>query len=101
MVDSPGTESTWQAVPEPGSGWRRVIRLPMRDGTELVTDVYAADPNPAPRPVLLERTPYGRRKARGSDGAFASWNPPPPEAVSPALRRTRLPRGPPGLPWPW
>ncbi|WP_406498441.1 CocE/NonD family hydrolase [Streptomyces sp. NBC_01604] len=53
----------------------------MRDGTELVTDVYAADPNPAPRPVLLERTPYGRRKARGSDGAFASWNPPPPEAV--------------------
>ncbi|MFD5746127.1 CocE/NonD family hydrolase [Streptomyces sp. NPDC127033] len=81
MVESPGRDDGWQAVPEPGSGWRQVVQVPMRDGAALVADVYAAGPDPAPRPVLLERTPYGRRTARGSDGAFESWNPPPPEAV--------------------
>ncbi|MFD5321285.1 CocE/NonD family hydrolase [Streptomyces sp. NPDC127098] len=81
MVERPGSDGGWQAVPEPGSGWRRVVSVPMRDGVALVADVYAAEPEPGPRPVLLERTPYGRRKPRGSDGAFESWNPPPPEAV--------------------
>ncbi|WP_243744969.1 CocE/NonD family hydrolase [Streptomyces hainanensis] len=81
MVDSPARKDGWGAVPEPGAGWRQVVPVPMRDGVALVADVYAAGPDPAPRPVLLERTPYGRRKPRGSDGALGSWNPPPPEAV--------------------
>ncbi|GCB45407.1 antibiotic hydrolase [Streptomyces sp. NL15-2K] len=81
MVDSAGGHEVWQRVSEPGSGWRQVISVPVHDGVELVADVYAAEPDPAPRPVLLERTPYGRRRSRGSDGAFESWNPPPPEAV--------------------
>ncbi|MFD3921173.1 CocE/NonD family hydrolase [Streptomyces sp. NPDC058595] len=81
MVDSAGGHEGWRPVPEPGSGSRQVVSVPMRDGVELVADVYAGGHDPAPRPVLLERTPYGRRKARGSDGAFESWNPPPPEAV--------------------
>ncbi|MFC3999305.1 CocE/NonD family hydrolase [Nocardiopsis sediminis] len=81
MAGSPDGDDTWQHVPEPGAGRRRVVLVPMRDGVDLVADVYAAEPDPGPRPVLLERTPYGRRKARGSDGALGSWNPPPPEAV--------------------
>ena len=81
MVDSQGRHETWQRVPEPGAGWRKVISVPMRDGVDLVADVYAATDDPGPRPVLLERTPYGRRQARGSDGALDAWNPPPPEAV--------------------
>lgn len=48
--------------------WRTVIRTPMRDGIVLVGDLYSAMPEPAPAPVLLERSPYGRRERRGSDG---------------------------------
>jgi putative CocE/NonD family hydrolase len=43
------------------------VRVPMRDGVELATDIYRpADPNTGdpiddPKPVLLDRTPYGKR----------------------------------------
>ncbi|MCX4907894.1 CocE/NonD family hydrolase [Streptomyces sp. NBC_00878] len=53
-----------------GALWRRDLRVPMRDGVRLVADLYSASPEPAetaPLPVLLERTPYGRRARRGSD----------------------------------
>lgn len=44
--------------------------MAMRDGTRLVADVYGA--SASPRPVLLERTPYGRDAQRTSDQASAS-----------------------------
>ncbi|MFB6221689.1 MAG: CocE/NonD family hydrolase [Halolamina sp.] len=43
------------------------VRVPMRDGVELATDIYRpADPETGtpiddPKPVLLDRTPYGKR----------------------------------------
>ena len=41
----------------------------MRDGIRLAADLYSASPEPEATalPVLLERTPYGRRARRGSD----------------------------------
>jgi hypothetical protein len=58
--------------PEPlrgGALWRRTLRIPVRDGVRLAADLYSASPDPqaSPLPVLLERTPYGRRERRGSD----------------------------------
>ncbi|MEV0847915.1 CocE/NonD family hydrolase [Streptomyces sp. NPDC049954] len=78
----PGTE---QDAPEeirlPGGGsvWRRTIRTPLRDGVVLVADLYTAEERPAAAPVLLERTPYGRRERRGSDGLHAHGGPIRPE----------------------
>lgn len=43
------------------------VMLPVRDGVRLATDVYTAGPEQGPRPVVLERTPYGKRTARDSD----------------------------------
>jgi predicted acyl esterase len=39
---------------------QETVRLPMRDGTELVTDVWKPDASGTPRATLLRRTPYGR-----------------------------------------
>jgi uncharacterized protein len=49
--------------------WRSVLRVPMRDGVDLITDRYTAEQEPRnPRPVVLERrTPYGRRIPRQSE----------------------------------
>jgi putative CocE/NonD family hydrolase len=47
-----------------------------------MADLYAATPEPGARPVLLERTPYGRRASRPSDGAFGPDNPPAPEKTA-------------------
>ncbi len=48
--------------------WRTTIKIPMRDGVVLVADRYAADVSLSkPTPVVLERTPYGRRVARASE----------------------------------
>lgn len=81
---SPVTEREWEHVPLPdGRSCRRlVLDIPVRDGTVLVADLYAARPGPAAGPVILERTPYGRRTARQSDGAFRGGNPPVPEVVA-------------------
>ncbi|GLY85307.1 antibiotic hydrolase [Actinoallomurus iriomotensis] len=69
-MTSVNTEPAADRIPLPdgGSVWRRVVRTPMRDGVELVADLYTTDPTPERRPVLLERTPYGRRARRESDG---------------------------------
>ena len=53
------------ALPARGPARRSVLRVPMRDGAALVADLYTADDQP--RPVVLERTPYGRRTSRSSD----------------------------------
>lgn len=52
-----------------GALWRHALRIPLRDGVQLAADLYSAAPDPeaTPLPVLLERTPYGRRTQRGSD----------------------------------
>lgn len=47
----------------PGVVVERDVRVPMRDGVRLATDIYRPD-GAAPLPALLERTPYGKR---GSD----------------------------------
>ncbi|WP_298344560.1 CocE/NonD family hydrolase [Ferrimicrobium sp.] len=52
-----------------GSKCLRVpIEVPMRDGAILVADLYApGDHISGPLPVILERTPYGRRNARAAE----------------------------------
>lgn len=62
--------------------FRRVLRIPMRDGVALAADLYAAEADPAPRPVLLERTPYGRRMQRGSDESRHHEPVPQPEDIA-------------------
>jgi putative CocE/NonD family hydrolase len=52
------------------------VTVPMRDGTRLATDVYRpADPETGepiaePKPVLLDRTPYGKRGAQTRHGEW-------------------------------
>jgi putative CocE/NonD family hydrolase len=47
---------------------RNVVNIPMRDDVVLVADVYTpSDYDERPLPVVLERTPYGRRNARASE----------------------------------
>lgn len=86
MPDAP---ETWERLTIPGGRtcWRLVLRVPARDGTPLVADLYADRPAPEPGPVILERTPYGRRDARGSDGVFRGEAPPAPETVAEAFVR--------------
>lgn len=54
---------------------RRRLLVAMRDGVELATDVYWPSgvrlEQLVPRPALLERTPYGIRATRSSDGRHA------------------------------
>ncbi|MFJ4519114.1 CocE/NonD family hydrolase [Streptomyces sp. NPDC088816] len=77
-----------QIIPGPQAGpgdapiWRRTLTPPMRDGVLLATDLYTADPDPGPRPVILERTPYGRREQRGSDQSRHGEPLPTPEEIS-------------------
>lgn len=83
------------ALPTDGQAQVETLRIPMRDGIELVADVYR-DPSLSRAPVLLMRTPYDRTKQKatgerwaksgyiflaqdcrgkfGSDGAFAPYN---------------------------
>jgi putative CocE/NonD family hydrolase len=62
--------------------WRTVVEIPARDGVLLAADLYADRPDPPAGTVLLERTPYGRRDARMSDGRLGPDLPPAPEAVA-------------------
>ncbi|MEV2191139.1 CocE/NonD family hydrolase [Streptomyces phaeochromogenes] len=73
--------------PEPlqnGALWRRTLRVPMRDGIDLAADLYSASPEPEATalPVLLERTPYGRRTQRGSDQDRSDAPVPQPEDIA-------------------
>lgn len=45
----------------------RVAMVPMRDGVRLATDIYLPPGGDGPWPVLLERTPYGRRGTNHGD----------------------------------
>jgi putative CocE/NonD family hydrolase len=74
----------WERLALPGgrSCWRLVLDVPARDGTTLVADLYAPRPDPPAGPVLLERTPYGRRLPRKSDGALGPDDPPAPEVAA-------------------
>ncbi|MEU9785132.1 CocE/NonD family hydrolase [Streptomyces phaeochromogenes] len=73
--------------PEPlqdGALWRRTLHVPMRDGVRLAADLYSASPEPEATalPVLLERTPYGRRTQRGSDQDRSDAPVPRPEDIA-------------------
>ncbi|MGA7203556.1 MAG: CocE/NonD family hydrolase [Specibacter sp.] len=63
---------------------RTRVRVPMRDGIQLATDIYAASAQllngGAARPVMLERTPYGISDMRPSDGLHADKLPVSPES---------------------
>lgn len=49
------------------AGHPQEFMVKMGDGCRLATDVYLGDAGEKPRPVLLERTPYGKRSTRDSD----------------------------------
>jgi predicted acyl esterase len=38
----------------------RNVRVPMRDGVEILIDVYRPDPAPGPLPILIGWSPYGK-----------------------------------------
>ncbi|MFJ7296539.1 CocE/NonD family hydrolase [Streptomyces collinus] len=85
--DTPPAIAAPADPPEPlqdGALWRRTLRVPMRDGVALAADLYSAAPAPetTARPVLLERTPYGRRAQRGSDQDRADAPLPRPEDIA-------------------
>lgn len=52
----------------------RETMIAMRDGVRLATDIYLPD-GPGPFPILLERTPYGKRKANHGDRTLTSPTP--------------------------
>ncbi|HEY8432946.1 MAG TPA: CocE/NonD family hydrolase, partial [Sandaracinaceae bacterium] len=54
------------AGPAAAQPTRTTVRVAMRDGIELATDVWTASPSDGPRPVLLRRTPYGRAVDEGT-----------------------------------
>ncbi|MEU1804671.1 CocE/NonD family hydrolase [Streptomyces sp. NPDC019937] len=72
-----------EATEHLGEGlWRHLLRVPLRDGVVLAADLYAPEERPGPRPVILERTPYGRRAARESDRCRHDEPVPDPEETS-------------------
>src|SRR3954465_13203500 len=54
----------------------RNVRVPMRDGVELATDIVRPDTSD-PLPVIVKRTPYGRTATTSADYL---------ERIDPALR---------------
>ncbi|MBI0378287.1 CocE/NonD family hydrolase, partial [Streptomyces albiflaviniger] len=62
--------------------WRRTLRIPVRDGIVLAADLFTDQERPGPRPVILERTPYGRRQMRDSDRSRHDEPVPTPEETS-------------------
>ncbi|PVE12394.1 CocE/NonD family hydrolase [Streptomyces scopuliridis] len=81
-TDGIGTQPAERVAADPDPLWRSVLRIPVRDGAVLVADLYSESPEPAARPVILERTPYGRRKIRGSDRSHHDEPEPTPEETS-------------------
>ncbi len=60
------------------AGVRRItVRVPMRDGVHLATDVYLPADGAGPWIALLERTPYGRRGTNHADRSRALPEPQP------------------------
>ncbi|WP_326613528.1 CocE/NonD family hydrolase [Streptomyces scopuliridis] len=81
-TDGIGTQPAERVAADPDPLWRSVLRIPVRDGAVLAADLYSESPEPAARPVILERTPYGRRKIRGSDRSHHDEPEPTPEETS-------------------
>ena len=54
----------------PGVTLETDVRCRLRDGVELLADVYRPDAAGGPYPVLLQRTSYGKQGAQ-SETAFA------------------------------
>ncbi len=60
----------------------RTILVPMRDGIRLATDVHLPAKGSGPWPVLLERTPYGKRGTNHADCSLADPVPRPKPRVA-------------------
>ncbi len=73
-MDLPAPRPDADAVP------CRVVEFAMRDGAVLVADLYGDDTGP--RPVIVERTPYGRRRTDQSERYLGMAAPLPREAVA-------------------
>jgi len=57
---------------DPQPGGKTTVKVPMRDGTLLATDVHLP-PGPGPWPTIVVRTPYGRQGVPGALGAGAGF----------------------------
>lgn len=63
------------AITEPDPAiTRQTVRMPLRDGVSLATDVYLP-PGTGPWPVLLERTPYGKDEEARREHTLAQPRP--------------------------
>ncbi|WP_033319874.1 CocE/NonD family hydrolase [Streptomyces yerevanensis] len=80
MTQAPPVESPEHIADQ--QVWRQVLHIPVRDGILLAADLYAEGADPSPRPVILERTPYGRRAPRESDRSRHDEPVPSPEETS-------------------
>lgn len=58
----------------------RGVHMPMRDGVDLVADVYGSVDRR--RPVIVERTPYGRSRSDPSERTAGQTVPPPREVIA-------------------
>lgn len=65
----------------PDGSVRLTARIAMHDGVHLATDAYLPA-GPGPWPVLLERTPYGRRGTNHGDRTLADPVPQPKPAIA-------------------
>jgi predicted acyl esterase len=50
----------YMEVRENGLRIERNVKVPLRDGVEILVDIYRPDPKPAPLPILIGWSPYGK-----------------------------------------
>ena len=50
------------------------VRIPMRDGVRLATDLYFPASTSQPHPVILIRTPYNKELAEDYGEHLAGWD---------------------------
>ncbi len=68
----PGTNVAPTSLSLPGIDIMSGVRVAMRDGVELATDIYLP-PDSGPCPTLLVRTPYGKRDVTNQGYAHPAW----------------------------
>ena len=68
----PGSNIAPTTLSLPGVDIVSDVRVAMRDGVELATDVYLP-PASGPCPTLLVRTPYGKRDVTNQGYAHPAW----------------------------
>ncbi|MFN3514781.1 MAG: CocE/NonD family hydrolase [Phenylobacterium sp.] len=66
---------------------QRDVMVPMRDGVRLAADIYRPAGATGPLPVLLERTPYGKRETNHADRTAADPTPKPKPEIAAAFAR--------------